>query len=329
MTYSTRNSFYLRISNTIVLPIYVYLDERHVDWMSDKVLQHVLSDLRPHILAKLKSEADSLTGGSLAHNKATVDTHRGDTYQFCYFIRKTEPHSVVIKSRTFRATPPQKGPELAIPSSKKRGKRREPDPPRAMKNKKRKINQESATDNEDEDFTMASDSDDGDTYVSQVQLEIEEEEEKPKPILGLRYQGFTIYGHCLCVVVEPWPVVRAMTVPPLFSSTTQSARSAAVVPRADAGVSARARTPLFLPDDSEQQTRPEGANTSHINQAYLQQILNEGPEASDDDEDDMGGMLEFSQVLRNVGDSRAGAINDDDDMDGSILFGDADEFREL
>jgi hypothetical protein len=25
----------------------LYLDERHLDWMSDRVLQHVLADLRP------------------------------------------------------------------------------------------------------------------------------------------------------------------------------------------------------------------------------------------------------------------------------------------
>ncbi|KAF8974454.1 hypothetical protein BDZ97DRAFT_24566 [Flammula alnicola] len=75
--YSTRNSFYLRISKNIVLPIYIYLDERHVNWMSDKVLQHVLSDLRPHILPKLKIEADSLTGSTSAQKQATVDTHRG------------------------------------------------------------------------------------------------------------------------------------------------------------------------------------------------------------------------------------------------------------
>jgi len=297
--------------------------------MSDNVFQHVLSDLRPHILPKLKTEADSLTGGPSAQKKATVDTYRGDNYQFCYFIRKTEPHSVVIKSRTFRAAPPRTG-QVIPPSSKNRGKRKETEPSRATKRKKRKTHQEATHDDEEEDFAMASEPDDDGTYGPQLQLDIEEEEEKPKPILGLRYQGFTIYGHCLCVVVEPWPVVRAMTVPPLFSGTarTQKAHSGAVVSPGDAGVNARAQTPLFLPDDSEQQTRPESRNVSHINQPYLHQILNEGLEASDD-EDDMGGMLEFSQVLRNIGDSRAGAINDDDDMDGSILFGDADEIREL
>lgn len=64
MNFKTRNLFYLRISEHSVLPVYVsctilhqiehsptesklYLDERHLDWMSDQVLQHILSDLRP------------------------------------------------------------------------------------------------------------------------------------------------------------------------------------------------------------------------------------------------------------------------------------------
>jgi hypothetical protein len=63
MPFNTRNQYYLRISEKNVLPVYVclltavqanidvnlqlYLDERHLGWMSDLVLQHVLSDLRP------------------------------------------------------------------------------------------------------------------------------------------------------------------------------------------------------------------------------------------------------------------------------------------
>lgn len=64
--------------------------------MSDRVLQHVLSDLRPQsdsisisysdiddhgcsILSKLKAETNQLTGVALNGKKAiaTVDTHRG------------------------------------------------------------------------------------------------------------------------------------------------------------------------------------------------------------------------------------------------------------
>lgn len=47
MVFQTRNVFYLRINAHTVLPLYLYLDEQHKEWMSDYVLQQVLGDLRP------------------------------------------------------------------------------------------------------------------------------------------------------------------------------------------------------------------------------------------------------------------------------------------
>jgi len=145
-----------------------------------------------------------------------------------------------------------------------------------------------------------------------IELEIEEDEEKPKPILGLTYQGFNIYGHCLCLVVEPWPVIRSTTVPPILD------------PRSN--IRTQGQNPLFLPEVGHD-TAERLAEAAHVNQPYLDRILNDGG-VSDEDED-TGGMMDFSQVLHNIGDARPGAVNDDDDMDGSILFGDADEFKEL
>lgn len=46
MKFSTRNAFYLRASNYRIVPLFLYLDERHVDWMSDRVLQLVIADLK-------------------------------------------------------------------------------------------------------------------------------------------------------------------------------------------------------------------------------------------------------------------------------------------
>jgi len=45
--FTTRNLFYLKISKDVVLPLYIYLDQQHVHWMSDYVLQRVLRDLKP------------------------------------------------------------------------------------------------------------------------------------------------------------------------------------------------------------------------------------------------------------------------------------------
>ncbi|THH32892.1 hypothetical protein EUX98_g1263 [Antrodiella citrinella] len=128
MRFGTRNLYYLRISSSIVLPLYLYLDEKHVDWMSDRTLQHVLADLRHRIPEKLTSEADA--GGSANAKKGTLDVHRGDSYQFGYFLRNTEAHAVVIKTRRFVAAPPHPPPapvaqqsEPAKSSKKGKGKR--------------------------------------------------------------------------------------------------------------------------------------------------------------------------------------------------------------
>lgn len=106
MTFRSRNAYYLRISSTVVLPLYVYLDDQHLDWMSDRVLQHVVSDLQPLIVPKLQAERDTHFGlGAASGKRSTVEVHRGDFYQFAYFFRKIEPHAVVIKSRQFIAAP--------------------------------------------------------------------------------------------------------------------------------------------------------------------------------------------------------------------------------
>lgn len=215
-------------------------------------------------------------------------------------------------------------------------------PVASTRSKRRRITRQPSFDGEDVELpdtitnAPADDDDDSDEYTPDVEmetfgretddtieLEIKDQEEKPKPILGLTYQGFNIYGQCLCIVVEPWPIVRSMTVGPsamprLITQTTQI------------NPSPSSKTPLFLPEEPEVEERPRLAeeNRSHVNQAYLKKVLDQD-EPTSDDEDNLGGMMEFSQVLYNIGDYRAGAINDDDDMDGAILFGDADEVKEL
>ncbi|KZV76140.1 hypothetical protein PENSPDRAFT_646678, partial [Peniophora sp. CONT] len=127
MPFQTRNAYYLRISSNTVLPLYVYLDERHVDWMTDRVLQHVLEDLRPKIPVKLRAEdhINLSSGSSGSAKKGTVDVHRGDTYQFAFFFKYTEPHSLLIKQRNFTLVtePPPPPPQPAETKSSGRRKK--------------------------------------------------------------------------------------------------------------------------------------------------------------------------------------------------------------
>lgn len=161
-----------------------------------------------------------------------------------------------------------------------------------------------------------------------IDIDIDIEEEKPKPILTLKYQDFSIYGHCLCIVVEPYPqqrfpsraASRAPSIAPLFTPRDQS-----VAPTA---ATLRARTPLFLPDDDDrersQTPAPFLGHSSRPPVPLFDDDEEDGGQSSDD-----GGMMAFSQAMNNYSHLPAGAADDDDDLEGAVLFGDADEIREL
>ncbi|KAF8195772.1 hypothetical protein K438DRAFT_1826492 [Mycena galopus ATCC 62051] len=402
MVFRSRNPYYLRISEKNILPLYVYLDEAHLDWMTDGILQHVLADLQPKILPKLKAEADALKSTPAASKKATVDTHRGDSYQFCYFIRKTEQHSVLIKTRHFSAAPPRTKPNMPPPpppqpqgskrkgrknntqSANKRrktkGKGKAPDgdvtdedvssgdedaaepegasaqPRRSQRSKKivaggyqqdNDVSPDSDVEMEDRlqndletdsiqvkdemtepQLTQNPTQHESGGAAAPIDIDIDEEEEKPKPILNLKYQDFSIYGHCLVIVVEPYPALRAPsraasrapTVAPLFASRARSAAPSSAA-------TLRARTPLFLPDDEDRGETP----APFIGQGSRPPVplFDEDEEDDDGAHSDNGGMMAFSQVMNNYGHLPAGAADDDDEFDGAVFFGDADEIREL
>ncbi|KAI0327111.1 hypothetical protein GY45DRAFT_1328034 [Cubamyces sp. BRFM 1775] len=426
MRFQTRNAYYLRISATTVIPLYLYLDERHVEWMSERVLQHVLADLRPLILPKLNAEADAHLGpgGPASAKRGTLDVHRGDTYQFGYFLRATEPHAVLIKTRTFVAAPklapraatssgtskaqPQeaaatgKGGKKRKPKPRPRGKGKakateddeisissedevaasgEPPEPIATRRSKRarKVAEGAYAEDVDEDMldadppagrnpsplgdmledgcpeqpggndvvnlkheetepsladlpALAVERDTREAVTDQSPMEVEfvddeEEEEKPKPILKLSYHGFTIHGRCLCVIVEPYPPLRSTTRAPSLVPTGLIAPRAPSIAPADfvptGGAGQRERTPLFLPDFDRE---PTPAPTASRNLPPVP-LFNEVAEGSDEEDD--GGMVLFSQILRSMGDHPPGIAEDDDEIEGAVFFGDADETREL
>lgn len=147
-----------------------------------------------------------------------------------------------------------------------------------------------------------------------------DEEEKPKPTLQLRYKGFGIYGQCLCIVAEPWPAIRSTTrsLEELGGITGPKYKEKqAAIPTN----TTRVQTPLFLADEDDSQSQHS------IPVANSWDGL-ETMEVSDDDSE-MGGMMAFSQALNIAGDTRPGAVEDEDEMEGAVLFGDADEARQL
>ncbi|KAI0269108.1 hypothetical protein BC834DRAFT_864789 [Gloeopeniophorella convolvens] len=410
MPFFPRNCFYLRISASSVLPLYVYLDNQHVDWMTDRVLQQVVADLRPKIIPKLRGESDTYMGsGSAPSNtkKGTVDVHRGDTYQFAYFLREAEPHSVLVKTRNFvvdTSKPPTASPkDVAEPqgSRQKKGASKKSGRTATKKGKSRRkstarehdeddygtpsqsSSEQSASDNEtrrqgttsarrskrarkttqgihlesdetgdvameegprvsppatagadivvkEEDGAQQSAPASGSTTFIEIN---DDDEPKPKLALQLKYQGFSIFGRCLCVVVEPWPPQRSGTRAPSLAPST-AARQHSIAPPEfvpSGGAGQRAKTPLFLPDFDDE---PTDFGPSRLRTLPPVPLFHDSPPAgnghdSADDSGDDGALMQFSQMLTSAGRMSGAGVEEDDEFDGTALFADADEAKEL
>ncbi|KAG1866512.1 hypothetical protein DFJ58DRAFT_654588 [Suillus subalutaceus] len=450
--FSVRNAYYLRVSASSVIPLYLYLDERHVDWMSDAVLQHVLADLRPLVLPKLQAEKDIHFGpGASSGRKGAVDVHRGETYQAAFFFQKTEPHNVIIKAPP---PPPSKvniPPSQLAKSKSRSGKRRSrasenKDAQAASGRKRRKTKGRSrahSDEEEEEEEEEVISLSDGDSETDKIQgasretpatirrsqrtrkvpvggyredvedpmdvspdesldvemavptettqrdevlaeelsdhdvlvidhsaeisttvkqedtekslesttetalgsetvvitsgpsrsfIEIDDEDDKKdKLALKLKYQGFNIFGRCLCVVVEPWPPIRSATrAPSVMPLTNEALRGSTIAPPdfVPSKDNQRARTPLFLPefDRGRSETPAPFPRAKTLPPVPL---FNDPAPDSDDDGYGSDDLMIFSQALNAAGGMHVAAADDDDEMDGAVLFGDADEVREF
>jgi hypothetical protein len=167
---------------------------------------------------------------------------------------------------------------------------------------------------------------------SEIELVVDEEETKPKPLLQLTYQGFNIFGNCLCVVVEPWPPIRAVprapSIAPMFSNAARAPDIAPpdFIPSGQVKSIERERTPLFLPDPD----RGRSETPAPFSQGRMLPPVPLFNDVVDREKDDIDGesLMEFSQALNYAGGQRGG-LEDDDEMDGAVFFGDADETREF
>jgi hypothetical protein len=162
-------------------------------------------------------------------------------------------------------------------------------------------------------------------------LSIDEDEAealaKPKPILQLSYQNFDLSGRCLCVIVEPWPPIVNLNRASRAPSAAASTRGLSIAPAdfvSSEDLAARGRTPLFYPEDEDEPGQP----AFRVPDFPQKRVVPPVPLFNDTvPEDENSALLQFSQTLN----SRRGhgVVNDDDEFDGTVLFGDADEVREL
>jgi hypothetical protein len=171
-----------------------------------------------------------------------------------------------------------------------------------------------------------------DAPAPEIELVVDEEETKPKPLLQLKYQGFNIFGNCLCIVVEPWPPIRAVSrassIAPIFSNAARASSIAPpnFTPSGQVEATHRERTPLFLPDLDRGMSETPAPFNQHRVLPPVPPFNDPIDQGMDDISND--GLMEFSQALNYAGDHRGG-VEDDDEMDGAVFFGDADEAREL
>ncbi|KAK2466296.1 hypothetical protein APHAL10511_001938 [Amanita phalloides] len=296
-----RNLYYLRLTKAAVLPLYVFLDEQHIKWMNDVILQRVLNDLRPYVLSSLKDTAKA--------GKAKIHTIQGDEYQFCYFFRNADHHSVLIKRRVYTA-------ELSSNAEIKRKRKSRlrvvgvglEDSERLKRQRREKQNKEVDQNSASGQGRMANTAECDDCEAGESSphdlstsvdphidtdevMDIElDEDEKPKPKLRLIYEGPQLHSRCLCIVVEPlMKRVRS-------DSCGATALANAEVPSE--------RQPLFLLEhDNDQVSNPSSTATT--------------------------GLMTFSQQLHAMQSYTMGSVDDSEDTDGDVFLADADDAKEL
>jgi len=162
-------------------------------------------------------------------------------------------------------------------------------------------------------------------------LEIgDDDEPKPKLTLELKYRAFSNFSRCLCVVVEPWVPPRSDTRAPSLarSAVTREASVAPTISESSESRDQRAKTPLFLPDVDDE---PATLSPSRFRTLPPVPLFNDPPAGRDTDDmeewGDSTALMQFSQMLNATG--RGAGVEDEDEFDGTVLFADADEAKEL
>ena len=165
-------------------------------------------------------------------------------------------------------------------------------------------------------------------------IEVDEDDEpKPKLALELKYREFSNFHRCLCVVVEPWPPQHSDRAPSVAPSA--ASRASTVTPTASEFTTnrgQRAKTPLFFPDvDDEPTALASGrSHPRHLPPVPLFDDPQTTYETHDVEEwDDNAELMQFSQMLNTTGRVSGVDVEEEDEFDGTALFADADEAKEL
>lgn len=209
------------------------------------------------------------------------------------------------KTRDFRMiTPgPRMKPELSPPPSTKRAGKRKRDKPvkktkaksKAPNKRTRRIRDYSDDDDneDDEEYIEIEESSQDEEPTSTLMAE---EEEKPKAAMELSYKRFDIQDRSVCVIVEPWPALPVPSTSEIQTNPTQKSGNSGDT------------EPLFLPDRDQSVVPSDSMDVDNPS-----------------DLDNLN-LIAFSQTLTSFP-GQGVSIEDDDDIDGDVLFADADETR--
>jgi len=164
----------------------------------------------------------------------------------------------------------------------------------------------------------------------------DDDEPKPKLALDIKYRAFSNFNRCLCVVVEPWPPQPSGSYPRTPSLTPSAvSRAPSVTPSASefsTNRGQRAKTPLFLPDVDEESATPSHSHFRTLPPVPLfddDRSTNRDTDGMDEEWDGSACLLQFSQMLSVTGGAGGADVEEEDEFDGTALFADADEAKEL
>ncbi|KAG9255936.1 uncharacterized protein F5Z01DRAFT_525577 [Emericellopsis atlantica] len=223
---------YLRITKFSVLECRIYLDNPALaqSWLlnpRDPVLPRVIESVRPWVLPKLREERDRVKKKSSNKKKGIKDTVIEDDFEVSIFLTETNTrHSILTKHKHFHDKAPEKlrsntnkllgatnenpvdlddsNPPvlreesddevttladipLAGGSDTSRGKQAKPDQP----------DDDEFGMEDEEPYAVEIDSDEGDDSAM-----AQGNDDKKKMAMDVSYEGFSIYGRVLCLVVR-------------------------------------------------------------------------------------------------------------------------------
>ncbi|TKA78710.1 hypothetical protein B0A49_02525 [Cryomyces minteri] len=228
---------YLRISRYSVLEVRIYLDNPSLTqtWLLNpraSVLPSVIQAVRPLVLPKLREENERAQGKGKGKKRGVRDVVATEEFEVSIFLTElSSRHCLLTKQKVFRDKPPLKSNagkltgwlggeshEKAILVEEEEAPLDLDDIPEAIAGETGESGKKRAREDDGEALFVNSSSDSGNDFQTQRPSvavskrrkrdaatgkdEVGTEDDKKKLALNTSYDGFSIYGRILCLVVK-------------------------------------------------------------------------------------------------------------------------------